>query len=242
MKLAIFSDIHGNLEALDAVLAHPDMKSADRAVCLGDVIGYGADPSDCLARVRQRTDKILLGNHESAVAHPEELEFFNGYARTALEWTREQLSPEEIAFISALPYTHCESADVLCVHSAPCRPHEWTYIVGLDTARPELACFTETICFVGHSHVPLAVEVDASGASRLIDFPIRLQNGSRYLVNVGGVGQPRDRDPRAAFALYDSDARIVSLRRVEYPIERAQEKIIAAGLPPFLAARLAAGR
>jgi diadenosine tetraphosphatase ApaH/serine/threonine PP2A family protein phosphatase len=242
VRLAIFSDIHGNLEALDAVLAHPDMSGADRAICLGDVIGYGADPSDCLARVRQRTDKILLGNHESAVAHPEELEYFNGYARTALEWTRDQLSPEEIAFISALPYTFRESPDILCVHSAPCRPQEWTYIVGLDTARPELACFTETLCFVGHSHVPLAVEVEPGGASRLVDFPIRIQNGSRYLVNVGGVGQPRDRDPRAAFMLYDSDARTVSLRRVEYPIERAQEKIIAAGLPPFLAARLAAGR
>jgi len=242
VRIAIFSDIHGNLEALDAVLASEEMRSADRAVCLGDVIGYGADPSACLARVRAKAERVLLGNHESAVAHPEELEYFNGYARTALEWTRAQLSAEELAFVSSLPFAYRERPDYLFVHSAPSAPADWTYVVGLDTARAELSAFDETLCFVGHSHVPLVVEATPEGASRLVDYPVRVEAGNRYLVNVGGVGQPRDRDPRAAFALYDSDSRVLSLVRVEYPIERAQEKIIAAGLPPFLATRLAAGR
>ncbi|MFN0151006.1 MAG: metallophosphoesterase family protein [bacterium] len=242
MRIAIFSDIHGNLEALEAVLASDEMKSADRAVCLGDVIGYGADPSACLARVREKAERVLLGNHESAVAHPGELEYFNGYARTALEWTRAQLSAEDLAYVSSLPFAYREPPDFLFVHSAPRSPADWTYIVGLDTARAELSSFGETLCFVGHSHVPLAVEAPADGTSQLIDFPVRVEPGNRYLVNVGGVGQPRDRDPRAAFALYDTDSRTLSLVRVEYPIERAQEKIIAAGLPPFLATRLAAGR
>lgn len=242
MRLAVFSDIHGNLEALEAALATEPMSSADRAVCLGDVIGYGADPSACLARVRERAEFVLLGNHESAVANPEELAYFNGYARTALEWTRSQLSPEEVSFVKGLPRSRRESPDFLFVHSSPGRPEDWVYVVGLESARPEMDTFSESLCFIGHSHIPLAVEVGPDEPAQVIEFPFRVQPGKRYLINVGSVGQPRDRDPRGAFALYDSDEKQVSIHRVEYSIERAKEKILAAQLPPFLAARLAAGR
>jgi diadenosine tetraphosphatase ApaH/serine/threonine PP2A family protein phosphatase len=240
VKIAILSDIHGNLEALETVLATDAVRSADRVICLGDVIGYGADPRACLARVRERAEIILLGNHESAITHPDELAYFNGYARTALEWTRAQLSPDDVAFIQGFPYLHREPPDLLLVHASPSQPGAWEYIVGLDSALPEMSAFGETLCFVGHSHVPLAVE--SGTPARAIDMPFRVTPGSRYLVNVGSVGQPRDRDPRAAFVLYDAAARTVTLHRVEYPIETAKQKILDAGLPPFLAARLSAGR
>jgi diadenosine tetraphosphatase ApaH/serine/threonine PP2A family protein phosphatase len=242
VKIAVFSDVHGNLEALEAVLATEAFRSADRVICLGDVIGYGADPSDCLARSREVAERLLLGNHESAVAHPQELAFFNGYARRAIEWTRDRLSEAEREFIASLPYLHREPPDLLFVHAAPTDPPAWEYIIDFHTALREMSGFTERLCFVGHSHVPLAVEAPDSGQPRPLAFPLSMRDGAKYLVNVGSVGQPRDGDPRAAFALLDTDARSVALHRVEYPIAVAQEKILAADLPAYLAARLARGR
>ncbi len=242
MKIAIYSDVHGNLEALEAVLGTEAFRSADRVICLGDVIGYGADPSACLARSRAVAERLLLGNHESAVANPQELAYFNGYARRAIEWTRDRLSEEERAYVASLPFVHRESPEVLFVHAAPTDPPAWDYIIDYHTAIREMAGFTERICFVGHSHVPLAVEAPNSGQPRALSFPFTLRDGARYLVNVGSVGQPRDGDPRASFAVYDADARRVALHRVEYAIDAAQEKILAADLPAYLAARLARGR
>jgi len=242
LRLAVFSDVHANLEALETILATEAFRLADRVVCLGDVIGYGADPSACLALSRAKAERILLGNHESAIAHPEELAYFNGYARQAIEWTRDHLTDEERDYITQLPLVHREPPDFQFVHSAPTEPQSWEYIFDLAGAQREIVSVDETLCFVGHSHVPLAVEKGESGPGRLVEFPFPVREGMRYLVNVGSVGQPRDSDPRAAFVTYDSDARVVTLERVEYPIARAQEKILAAGLPAFLAARLAKGR
>jgi diadenosine tetraphosphatase ApaH/serine/threonine PP2A family protein phosphatase len=242
VRLAVFSDVHANLEALEAVAATDAFRGAGRVVCLGDVVGYGADPSACLAFARRASERILLGNHESAIAHPEELAYFNGFARQAIEWTRDQLSVEEREFVAGLPASFREPPDFLFVHSAPTAPHEWEYIFDLAGAQREIESVEETLCFVGHSHVPLAIEKGAEGPARLLEFPFRVREGHRYLINVGSVGQPRDSDPRAAFVTFDSETRTVSLERVEYPIAIAQEKILAAGLPAFLAARLAKGR
>jgi diadenosine tetraphosphatase ApaH/serine/threonine PP2A family protein phosphatase len=242
VRLAVFSDVHGNLEALDAVLASPEFRAADRSVCLGDVVGYGADPSACLARVREETQHLLLGNHESAVIHPEELAYFNGYARQAIEWTRDKLTEEERAFLASLPFLHRESPRYLFVHAGPSSPSAWDYVYDLATAQREVGAFEESLCCVGHSHVPLAIEIGEAGSARGVPFPVVLHDGCRYLVNVGSVGQPRDGDPRPAFVTVDEDARRVDLVRVDYAIEKAQEKIVAAELPAFLAARLAKGR
>ena len=242
MKLVVFSDVHGNLEALEAVLATEAFRTADRIVCLGDVVGYGADPSACLAIAREKSERILLGNHESAIAHPEELAYFNGYARQAIEWTRDQLSQEERDFIAGLPFVHREAPEFLFVHSAPRSPQAWEYIFDLAGAQREIEAVEDRICFVGHSHVPLAAERGESGPARLNEFPFTVKDGMHYLVNVGSVGQPRDSDPRSAFATYDTETRALALHRVEYPVALAQEKIHAAGLPAFLAARLAKGR
>jgi diadenosine tetraphosphatase ApaH/serine/threonine PP2A family protein phosphatase len=240
VRYAILSDVHANLEALRAVLADAASR-ADGLLCLGDSVGYGADPVACIEIVDRRARAIVAGNHEHGVAGLLDLEWFNGWARAAAEWTRQRLDDDHRAWLGALPLSY-ELGDATLVHASPEAPDEWEYLVTPDDGWAAFPFFATRWCFVGHSHVPGAWSLGSSGP----DFEPRpslvtAEAGRRYLVNVGSVGQPRDRDPRAAYAVWDVEAGRVELRRVPYDVQAARDKILAAGLPRFLADRLAAG-
>ncbi len=240
MRYAIVSDVHGNLEALRAVLADAAPRT-DGVVCLGDSVGYGADPAACLELLDRRARAIVAGNHEHGVAGLLGLEWFNRWARAAAEWTRERLDDDHRAWLAALPLVHLLE-DATLVHASPVEPDEWDYLVGPDDGLAAFPHFATRWCFVGHSHVPAAWSLGSSGP----EFEPRptvvlAEAGRRYIVNVGSVGQPRDRDPRAAYGVWDVEAGRVEIRRVPYELEAARAKIVAAGLPRFLADRLAAG-
>lgn len=232
MRLAVISDIHANLEALQAVLQDIDATSPDDIVCLGDVVGYGADPSACLKIVQDRCSAIVLGNHDEAAFEPEQAMYFNFHARVAVEWTYRALSPEERAILRSFPLKETREG-ILLVHSTPRDPQDWEYIIDEVDAQHAFASFSERICCVGHSHVAAVYPENPKAAPG--------DPAYRALVNVGSVGQPRDRDPRAAWCLIDTDTWSIDIRRVEYDIESAAQKIRKAGLPPQLAERLYVG-
>ncbi len=241
MRYAILSDIHGNLEALQAVLAHAAHR-VDASLCLGDVVGYGADPEPCIEVVAERCQAVVGGNHEHAVAGLLSLDWFNPWARAASEWTRERLDDAHRAWLGALPLMR-EVEDATLVHASPAHPEEWEYLVSAEDGYAAFGAFATRLCFVGHSHV---AGVWLQGSWGRDHWPrgqdLDLDAGCRYIVNVGSVGQPRDRDPRAAYAVWDTEARRVSFHRVSYDVRAAGTKILEAGLPKYLADRLALGR
>jgi diadenosine tetraphosphatase ApaH/serine/threonine PP2A family protein phosphatase len=240
VRYAVLSDVHGNLEALRAVLADAEARTDD-VVCLGDVVGYGADPGPCVDLLGTRARALVAGNHEHAVVGRMDLSWFNGYARAAAEWTREQIDPSCAAYLDALPLT-ATVGDATLVHASPHQPHEWDYLVTEEDGLVAFTAFDTRICFVGHSHVPAMWSLGSSGPDYARgDLDVTLDAGRRYIVNVGSVGQPRDRDVRASYAVWDVDARRITVRRVTYDVGTARAKIEAAGLPRFLSDRLAAG-
>ncbi len=240
MLIAVLSDIHGNLEALEAVLEDVERAGADVVYSLGDIVGYGADPAACIDLVRRRAEVSLIGNHDAAAAGVTSLEDFNEFARFAVEWSAARLDAERLEYLRALPLTH-RAPNALWVHASPLEPERWHYIHGVGDVGEHFAAFAERICFVGHTHRGGICAMREGEPVEWYGSPERLRPGLRYLVNAGSVGQPRDRDARASYALFDSTNQRVELRRVAYPVVLAQEKIRAAGLPTFLAERLAAG-
>lgn len=238
-RILLLSDIHGNKDALDAVLA--DAGTVDAIWCLGDMIGYGPEPVACLTWVRNHCDIVLSGNHDYAAFASEVIESFNPVAAAAAAWTRDRLSEDDIVFLRSLD-SATEVDGVTLAHGSPADPI-WTYILTVMEAREAFAAFVGDRCFVGHTHIACYYREDDSGIQRFVrdpDDPLALAGG-RFIVNPGSVGQPRDRDPRAAYLWYDPDARTVTWRRVAYDIVAVQEKIRAAGLPERLAQRLALG-
>jgi len=237
LRYAIVSDVHGNLEALEATLRDAAVH-ADAVVCLGDIVGYGADPGACLEVVADRSLAITVGNHDRAATGGLELSWFNREARVAAEWTHAQLDDGCRRYLDALPLL-AEVGDALLVHASPDQPEEWNYLVSAEQGLAAFRAFDRRLCFVGHSHVPAVWSVGSSGPEFLPGvFALELAAGRRYLVNVGSVGQPRDRDPRASYALWDEERGTLSIRRVTYDVEVARRKIVAAGLPRFLGDRL----
>lgn len=226
MRYALISDIHGNLHALQAVLEALKEKSAERVACLGDIVGYGAHPNECMDAVRDLTDAVVVGNHDQAATGQQDITWFNRYAQEAARWTRRTLRGEHLDYLRNLPWEHRERG-LLFVHSSPVDPPAFDYLFGPGDAQRALrqADVGERVVFVGHSHTPF----DYEGAEG-------------RLINVGSVGQPRDGDPRAAFTLFDTDTGERELVRVRYDIAAAQQAIHDAGLPGFLADRLARGQ
>ncbi|MGH7309369.1 MAG: metallophosphoesterase family protein [Candidatus Rokuibacteriota bacterium] len=241
MRYAIVSDIHANLDALRAVL--DDARDlVDTILCLGDIVGYGAEPEGCIELVAERCQAVVAGNHEHAAAGLMPLDWFNPYARAAAEWTRRRLDDEHRAWLGRLPLLR-EFEEATLVHASPQQPDEWEYVISAEDGYRAFASFTTRLCFVGHSHVPGVWAQGSWGRSHEAGaVDIALEPGCRYLVNVGSVGQPRDRDPRAAWVLWDDQTRRVSIRRVAYDVTAARSRIVAAGLPRFLADRLGEGR
>ncbi len=240
MTTAIISDIHGNLEALDAVLAEIDRRQAGRILCLGDIVGYGASPNECLAKVRERCELVLLGNHDAAASGGPEAARFNIYARVAAEWTAKTLTRDNREYLQRLPLTSSEESCYL-VHASPACPRDWEYLLDRFDAEPQFHYFTEPVCFIGHTHQPAVYMADPAGCKSLPLSDVSLDPERRYIVNVGSVGQPRDHDPRACFVLFHDPGGGVEFVRMPYDIEGAQAKIRAAQLPEVLAARLATG-
>lgn len=237
MKLAILSDIHGNLEALDAVLSDVDATGVGAIACLGDFVGYGASPNDCLDRLRPRLEAAVLGNHDAAALGRLRLGGFHTDAATTARWTVDQLTPEHREWLESLPYTLNWRGHRL-VHATPSEPEEWHYVLSVADAEVEMSAYPERVGFIGHSHVPGAFDSDGTRVSYARGRTVRLHAGHRYLINVGSVGQPRDGDARAAWLWFDEERDALVHRRVEYDIERAASRIRDAGLPRFLAERL----
>ncbi|HEY7727677.1 MAG TPA: metallophosphoesterase family protein [Candidatus Eisenbacteria bacterium] len=240
MITAILSDIHANLEALEAVLSVLAERRPARILCLGDVVGYGANPNECATLVRERCEIVLLGNHDAAATGGPEAARFNVHARTAAQWTAKVLTAAHRDWLRALPLAHSYGT-FTCVHASPASPRAWEYIFDRYDAEPQFQYFTERVCFIGHTHQPAAYELRDSGCFPVTSPRLRLQPDRRYIVNVGSVGQPRDRDPRASLVFLHEGAGEIEFLRVPYDIEGAQRKILGAELPPFLAARLATG-
>ena len=242
MLVAVISDIHANLEALEAVLEDVDRVEADTVLCLGDVVGYGPDPNLCVEVVSRVAFACVAGNHDHAVLGQTDITYFNTYACEAVLWTRSVLAEEARAYLARCPLKDTFE-QALLVHGSPVDPEDWNYIFSVGDAHRAFDRFEEPLCFVGHSHVPVVFDLDSRGfvevreASRLVFEP-----GHRYIVNVGSVGQPRDWDPRAAYGLWDTEKNSFELRRLAYDVQTTQRKILAAGLPEFLATRLATGQ
>jgi diadenosine tetraphosphatase ApaH/serine/threonine PP2A family protein phosphatase len=241
MRVAVVSDIHGNLHALDAVLEAIESDPPDELWCLGDLVGYGARPNECCAAVAQRSSVCLVGNHDLAVRGTIDLAEFSGDAGVAARWTREVLSDDALTFLNSLD-SHATRADVALFHGSARNP-VWEYVLSDTVALATLELTEEPVVLVGHSHAALHVQLDGGSGGGLspAGTEVDLDRG-RVLLNPGSVGQPRDGDPRAAYLLLDLDARSASFRRVEYDIARTQAEIREAGLPEMLAARLASGQ
>jgi diadenosine tetraphosphatase ApaH/serine/threonine PP2A family protein phosphatase len=237
--------VHGNLEAVTAVLADAARVGAHVVVCLGDLVGYGADPAACIEQVGERAVAAVAGNHEHGVLGLMSLEWFNPVAKAAALWTRDRLDGDHGRYLRSLPLRSTFEEATL-VHASPRHPEEWEYLVSAEDGFEVFGDFLTRVCFVGHSHRPDVWSLGSSGpeyggyrASQ--PATVRLEDGRRYLINVGSVGQPRDRDPRAAYAVWDRDDRTVAIRRIAYDHRRAAQKILGAGLPRRLADRLAHG-
>lgn len=246
MLTAILTDIHGNREALEACLAHIEQRKVDRYAFLGDFVGYGADPGFVIDTVKGYVERgaiALLGNHDSAAAGNHER--MNDDATLAIEWTRRQLSAGQREFLEDLPL-FAEDGDRLYVHASAAEPERWDYVIEERSAARSLMATDAAVTFCGHVHVPALYHISVTGKiahfSPSPDVPIPLTRQRRWLAVIGAVGQPRDRNPAACYALYDDVTRELTYVRVPYDVEAAARKINAAGLPLFLSARLAWGR
>lgn len=243
MKLALISDIHGNFEAFEAVLADIDACEVDGIACLGDTVGYGADPSACLDLLLRRAPlAVVQGNHDSYAADDREIVGFNPLAYQATLWTREQLTEEQRRWLLELPLEASVTPEIALVHASRLDPENWGYVRFLQDGVMALADQATRYCFFGHTHVPMAFRRQDGSVEQLMERSYDTSTGDRWLVNVGSVGQPRDGDWRAAWTLLDEAAERIELRRVEYDLETCMGKIAAAGLPERLAERLALGR
>lgn len=246
MKYAIISDLHGNLEALQAVLDDASRK-VDAIVCLGDIVGYNANPRECLRLVRETCALVIAGNHDQAACGVRPYDDFNDWARQAMDWTRAQLSAAEMAYLRGLPCTAPFGEGWLAAHGSPRHTDEYLFDErGFTNAFDSLAGLRPEArgCFVGHTHLPMVWTRGADGRVTPVEVPPRtvtLDATRRYMVNPGSVGQPRNGNPLAAYAILD-EAASVELRNVPYDVDAAQEKIYDAMLPPLLAERLAIGR
>ena len=246
MRYLILSDIHANCEALTAVLAHVRRKRWDRAVVLGDVVGYGANPNQAVDMVRDlKPLAAIRGNHDKVCSGIEDGEMFNRVALQAALWTRGRLTPSNLRWLQSLPEGPIVVDGAFAAsHGTPI--DEDAYIFGEIEALNVFRQTTFPLCFFGHSHFPVVFGLSPDAIQTVLttspSFHFRLEPGVRYLVNPGSIGQPRDGNPLASFAMFDSETRSVSVYRVPYKLERAQRKIIEAGLPRPLADRLALGR
>lgn len=242
MRYGIFSDIHSNLEALEAVLGSYENLSIDKYLCAGDIVGYAANPKECLERLKLVSATSVAGNHDWAGADSILLDTFYPRAAKAAIWTRDKLSGPERDFLKSLKLTFAND-DFTMVHATLDNPAGFFYLSDIQSAASTFGLLKNSICFIGHTHVP---GIFIQDKDKRIGFfsgqTLKIEEDKRYIVNVGSVGQPRDGSPAAAYCIYDTDKKTVWIKRLDYDFKSAGNKIIAAGLPAFLAERLVVGR
>jgi diadenosine tetraphosphatase ApaH/serine/threonine PP2A family protein phosphatase len=241
VRYAILGDLHGNLEALETALKQLRSVGVDRYLQVGDVVGYGADPGPCIQAMRDLDAVVVAGNHDWAVVGKLDARYFNAYAKAAVEWTRSVLSTDDMRWLERLPLRRVVDDDVELVHATLDQPEVFDYIQSYYEAALSIEAMRSTVCFTGHSHIPLTF-LSTPVLSHTQDARVLIPKGAKALVNVGSVGQPRDEDPRCAFGVYDSKTRTFELRRVSYDVRGAAAKIRRAGLPTVLAERLSLGQ
>ncbi len=243
MRYLIISDIHSNLAAFEAVLA--DAGPFDRIWCLGDVVGYGPDPNECVERLQDLPHVCVVGNHDWAALGKMDTEDFNPDAKRACLWTRKQLSPSNLGYLGTLP-EHLVEEGFTLVHGSPRHPI-WEYVLSPSVAEASFEHFDSRFCLVGHTHVPIIYRHHPENPNRACDAMIPSLNAplvlgeERLIINPGSVGQPRDGDPRASYAIFDSDEFTLEYRRIPYPIEVTQARMVEKGLPVRLIMRLTYG-
>jgi predicted phosphodiesterase len=240
MRIAIFGDIHSNLEGLHAVLADAKARQCTHYVCLGDIVGYNANPKECLETVQAMECPVVKGNHDELACMTANPSNVSGLANEGIVFTRSQLSHDHLSWLNDLKFVR-QLRDFTVVHATLDTPHKWGYVLNQLDAGASFSYQHTQLCFFGHTHVPRAYIRDSQVQCLDRWQNIGIELGKKYFINVGSVGQPRDGDWRAAYALYHVREKNVELRRVEYDIKLTQKKIIAAGLPSRLASRLAEG-
>lgn len=240
-KFAILGDIHANIDALNVVLDDCRAQGVTDFLCTGDVVGYNACPHECLEIVRSLGCPVVMGNHDHYVSSVQNLDDFNPHAAAVIEWTRGQLTDEEMEYLASLPFVKT-AMGITLVHATMDGPESFGYVFDHLQAEAHFTHQITPLCFHGHTHCPMIYEKQLSAVYRIDAQDFRLPIGRKYFVNVGSVGQPRDGDPRAAYAIYEPKSRILTFRRLDYDIAAAQERIRMAGLPERLAERLEVGR
>ena len=241
MVFAVYSDVHSNLEALNGFFKALRKIRFDKLVCLGDIVGYGADPDPVINLIRKKTDIILGGNHDFAVVGKTYVSDFNPYAFNVCMWTRNRLSHDNFKFLESLE-AKTRIDGVTWAHSSPFEPEEWHYVSPRSFQEENFKSFFTRVCFVGHSHLPVILEKAPGSKTRVIlDSKYTLKPHCKYIVNAGSIGQPRDGNPDPTFVIYNSDTETIQFHRFAYDFGLAQEKILKEDLPPYLAERLSQG-
>lgn len=240
MRYAVISDVHANLEAVQAVLKDIKKSGIGEILFLGDAAGYGPDPVECLNTLHAECKILIAGNHDMAVLGLTGIEFFSYYACKSIEWSLERISAGNIKFLEIFKTSEIISEkDIFLVHSSPKEPQKWSYLQTLLDAADNFNYFDAKMCFLGHSHKPFIIEKKPSGEMCMHRDEVRLSDASRYIINAGSVGQPRDGDPRSCYCVFDEG--LIYFRRVEYDIKKTQDKMMKYGLPFYLADRLSHG-
>lgn len=240
MRYGIFSDIHGNWEALQEVLQFYRREGVKDYICLGDIVGYGANPKECLDLVRGLNAACVAGNHDWAVSGRLNYDVFHGSARAAVDWTRGQLDGEDMTFLHHLPLMF-KNDDFVAVHGTLSEPENFHYMIYMSDARETFHLMERQVCFVGHSHVPQIIIQRGEKVACSAKMNTQVHPADRYIVNVGSVGQPRDGNPKASCCIYDTATHALQISRLTYDVHSAYTKILKVGLPEDLAERLLAG-
>ncbi len=240
MRYAVIADIHANLEAFQVVLNDTKEQKCTHYCCVGDVVGYNANPKECLDTIREMGMPCVKGNHDEYCSSEEELDGFNPHAAEAVNWTRKQLSKEDRQWLRDLKYVRLV-ASFSMVHATLDGSQRWGYVFDKLMAAASFTYQNTQVCFFGHTHVPVAFVRDSVVRGGTYS-KFKVEPGKKYFVNVGSVGQPRDGNPKAAYVIYDLEESTIELRRLDYDIPKAQKKIMEAGLPQRLADRLALGK
>jgi len=242
VRYAIISDIHSNFIALEQVLEKIHSEKCDKIICLGDIVGYGPFPNECIELVKKESDMVIAGNHDHAAAGILDMDYFNVFAKKAIEWTITVLKDENKKYLKTLPM-YDNTTDAYFVHATPMIPERWGYILTPHQAKLNFEYMEQQICFIGHSHLPVIFSYNGKKQPDMIyNTEIKLKNNLKYIINVGSVGQPRDHSSQAAFGIYDTEKKIYKILRVSYDVYTIQKAMMSLDFPEFLIERLKYGR
>lgn len=242
MRYALFSDVHGNLEALEVVIDHLSQLKADRVIFLGDAVGYGPNPNEVCDLIRPLADVSIIGNHDAAVCGRMDYEAYYEAAKHALDWCKARLSPSNMAWLRELPYKVREGDLEFC-HGAPVAPEMFDYLFGVEQVMELMAAYDDLapVTFIGHSHLTISFRLKDDEVTPIIAPQVNCDDGAKYIITVGSVGQPRDRDPRACCGIFDTDSQVFEYHRLNYDVQTTRQKILDAGLASVFGERLLVG-